>query len=167
MCFSTISTTGTPRPAPSRSYIGYAKTIPRCWQLLRTRSSPRSFVCRAKLLEHLELFDGIDYSHFYTKNMNFNKKAVDLARRAGRPLVGTSDSHFLWQMGATLSFIETKEKSLPAILDALRQGQVEVHTDPLPVADVLLRLRKYPSLKVRRLARRNGYRSGGEILALR
>jgi len=60
-----------------------------------------------------------------------------------------------------------KEKSLPAVLDALRQGQVEVHTDPLPMADVLLRLRKYPSLKVKRLARRNGYRSAGEILALR
>lgn len=35
--------------------------------------------------------------------------------------------------------LEAKEKSLPAVLDAIRQGQVEVHTDPLPMADVLLR----------------------------
>jgi predicted metal-dependent phosphoesterase TrpH len=128
---------------------------------------PSQFCLQGKLLEHLELFDGIEYSHFYTKNMNFNRKAVDLARRSGRVLVGTSDSHFLWQMGATHSFIEAKEKSLPAVLEALARGQVEVNTDPLPVADVLLRLRKYPSLKVRRLARRNGYRAAGEILALR
>ena len=128
---------------------------------------PSQFCLQGKLLEHLELFDGIEYSHFYTKNMNFNKKAVDLARRSGRLLVGTSDSHFLWQMGATHSYIEAREKSLPAVLDALRQGRVEVRTDPLPVADLLLRIRKYPSLKVRRLARRNGYRAAGEILALR
>ncbi|MFQ5790611.1 MAG: PHP-associated domain-containing protein [Acidobacteriota bacterium] len=128
---------------------------------------PSQFCLQGKLLSHLGLFDGIEYSHFYTKAMNFNKKAVDLARRAGRALVGTSDSHFLWQMGSTYSYIETKEKSLPAVLEALRAGRVEVQTDPLLVSDVLLRIRKYPSLKVKRLARRNGYRAGGEVLSLR
>ena len=37
---------------------------------------PSQFCLQGKLLEHLELFDGIEYSHFYTKNMNFNKKAA-------------------------------------------------------------------------------------------
>ncbi len=128
---------------------------------------PSQFCLQGKLLEHLELFDAIEYSHFYMKNMNFNKRAVRLARRSRRPLVGTSDSHFLWQMGATYSYVHAKDKSLPAVMEALERGQVEVQTDPLTAADVLLRFRKYPSLKVRRLAHRNGYQAEGKILSLR
>lgn len=128
---------------------------------------PSQFCLQSKLLDHLELFDGIEYSHFYLKNMNFNKRAVSLARRSGRTLVGTSDSHFLWQLGATHSYIEAKEKSLPAVLEALARGRVEVHTDPLRPSEVLRRVRKYPSLKVKRLAHRNGYQAAGRILSIR
>lgn len=128
---------------------------------------PSQFCLQGKLLDHLELFDGIEYSHFYMKKMNFNKKAVELARRSRRVLVGTSDSHFLWQIGATYSYVEVKERSLAAVLDALRRGRVEVYSDPLRMPEVLLRLRSYPSLKVKRLARRKGYRFPERILSLR
>jgi hypothetical protein len=126
---------------------------------------PSQFCLQRKLYDHLELFDGIEYSHFYTRKMNFNRRAVSLARRARRFLAGTSDSHFLWQMGGTFSFVEVRERSLPAVLDALRKGRVEISSDPLPARDVLLRLRKYPSLKVKRLAERQGYGRAG-ILSL-
>jgi hypothetical protein len=129
---------------------------------------PSQFCLQGKLYDHLELFDGIEYSHFYTRQMNFNKRAVGLARRARRFLVGTSDSHFLWQMGDTFSYLEARQKTLPAVLEALRRGRVEVSTDPLPARDVLRRIRKYPSLKVRRLAERQGYgRAGSSAFAER
>jgi predicted metal-dependent phosphoesterase TrpH len=128
---------------------------------------PSQFCLQRKLLYYLDLFDGIEYSHFYLKKMNFNKKAVELARQSGRALVGTSDSHFLWQLGTTFSYIDAKEKSVSAVVEALREGRSQVATDPLPMLDVLFQLRMYPSLKVRRLALRNGYRSGGEVLRLR
>lgn len=128
---------------------------------------PSQFCLQRKLLEHIDLFDGIEYSHFYMRKMNFNRRAEGLAYRAHRTLVGTSDAHFLWQMGVTYSYIEAKEKSRPAILEAIRQGRVEVATRPLPAVDILLRLRNYPSLKWRHLARRKGYRKNGEILRLR
>jgi predicted metal-dependent phosphoesterase TrpH len=118
---------------------------------------PSQFCLQRKLLDHIELFDGIEYSHFYMKKMNFNRKAANLALRLPRTLVGTSDAHFLWQMGVTYSYIEAKEKSVPAVLDAVREGRVDVATRPLPVVDILFRLRHYPSLKVRRLANRAGY----------
>jgi hypothetical protein len=127
---------------------------------------PSQFCLQGKLYDHLELFDGIEYSHFYTRKMNFNKRAVGLARWSRRFLVGTSDSHFLWQMGGTFTYLEAREKSLPAVLDALRAGRTVVSTDPLPALDLLRRIRKYPSLKVRRLAERQGYRKAG-ILGLR
>jgi len=128
---------------------------------------PSQFCLQRKLLEHIELFDGIEYSHFYMKKMNFNRRAEGLACRTDRTLVGTSDAHFLWQMGVTYSYIEAKEKSLSAVLEAIRQGKVEVATRPLPAVDILLRLRNYPSLKWRHLARRKGYRRNGEILRLK
>lgn len=128
---------------------------------------PSQFCLQRKLLEHLDLFDGIEYSHFYIKKMNFNRRAEGLAYRSGRTLVGTSDAHFLWQMGVTYSYIETREKTLPAVLDAIRRRRVEVATRPLPAIDILLRLRDFPSLKLRRLARLKGYRPNGEILRLR
>jgi hypothetical protein len=84
--------------------------------------------------------------------------------RLGRTLVGTSDAHFLWQMGVTYSYIDVKERSVTAVLDAIREGWVDVATRPLPMVDVLFRIRQYPSLKLRRLAQRNGYRR--EILRL-
>lgn len=128
---------------------------------------PSQFCLQGKLQEHLELFDGIEYSHFYMKNINFNRKAVTLARHSGRSLVGTSDSHFLWQLGTTYSYVEAEERSVSAVIEALRAGRTQVATDPLPALEVLFRLGMYPSLKVRRLARRNGYRRSGEILQLR
>jgi predicted metal-dependent phosphoesterase TrpH len=127
---------------------------------------PSQFCLQRRLYDHLELFHGIEYSHFYTRKMNFNKRAVSVARRTGRFLIGTSDSHFLWQMGGTFTRVEAKEKSLPAVLDALRRGRVEVESDPLPARDVLKRIRKYPSLKVKRLAVKQGYGKHG-ILSLR
>jgi predicted metal-dependent phosphoesterase TrpH len=126
---------------------------------------PSQFCLQKKLLEHIELFDAIEYSHFYMKKMNFNRKAKKIASRSHLPLVGTSDAHFLWHMGVTYSYIEAREKTVPAVLDALREGHVEVATHPLPVVDILFRIRYYPSLKVRRLANRLGYRR--DILHLR
>ncbi len=127
---------------------------------------PSQFCLQNKLFEHLELFDGIEYHHLYLRKMNFNRRAEGLASRSGRTLVGTSDSHFLWQMGTTYSYIDAKEKSLSAIIEAIRRGSVLVASRPLPMVDFILRIRSYPSLKFRRLAFRNGYRRGGEVLRL-
>jgi predicted metal-dependent phosphoesterase TrpH len=126
---------------------------------------PSQFCLQRRLLEHIELFDGIEYSHFYMKKMNFNRRASKLASSSHLPMVGTSDAHFLWHMGITYSYIEAKEKSVSAVVEAVREGRVEVATRPLPVVDILFRIRHYPSLKVRRLANRYGYRR--EILHLK
>lgn len=127
---------------------------------------PSQFCLHRKLLEHLDLFDGIEYHHFYMKKLNFNRRAEALAHRSGRSLIGTSDAHFLWQMGVTYSYIEAKDNTVPALVDAVRRGQVEVATRPLPAVDVLLRIRQYPSLKLRRMARRRRFRKIAEFLRL-
>jgi len=84
----------------------------------------------SKLEEHLDIFDAIEYSHCYLQKINFNKKAEDLAEEFSLPLIGTSDAHFLWQIGTTYSLIEA-EKDLDSVIAAIIEGKVEIVTDPL------------------------------------
>ncbi len=88
-------------------------------------------VClRQRLLEELDLFDAVEFSHFYTRGINFNRLAVRLAREIGLPLLGTSDSHLLPQLGTTYSLIEG-EPTVPSVLAAIRKGDVRVVSRPL------------------------------------
>ncbi|MBI2371311.1 MAG: PHP domain-containing protein [Deltaproteobacteria bacterium] len=86
---------------------------------------PRSHCLRTLLAPYLDVFDAIEYCHFYTGQINFNRPAVELARREGRPLVGTSDAHVLRQFGLTYTLVDA-EPTLEAVLRAIRGGQVEV-----------------------------------------
>jgi predicted metal-dependent phosphoesterase TrpH len=91
----------------------------------------------AKLSENLDLFDAIEFSHFYTRRLDFNRRAVAYARRMDMPLVGTSDCHRLWQLGTTYTLVEAAEKTVPAVVEAVRAGRVRVVTAPLRPLDRL------------------------------
>ena len=91
---------------------------------------PKSYCLHEKLEQHIQLFDAIEYSHLHFRLLNFNKKAVAIAEHYRLPLVGTSDAHHLSRFNTTYSLIEA-EKSIPAILHAVREGQVEVVTQSL------------------------------------
>ena len=84
-----------------------------------------------KLRENLDLFDAIEFSHFYTRTFDFNRKAVAYARKMDIPLVGTSDCHRIWQLGTTYTVIDAEAKTLPAVFAAIRAGRVRVVTAPL------------------------------------
>src|SRR5882672_234757 len=84
-----------------------------------------------KLRENLDLFDAIEFSHFYTRSLDFNRKAVEYARRMGIPLVGTSDCHRIWQLGTTYTLLDADEKTIPGVFAAIRAGRVRVVTAPL------------------------------------
>lgn len=86
----------------------------------------------SKLDHYIDLFDAIEYCHFYFKRINFNKKAVERAEEEGLPLIGTSDAHSRWQLGTTYSLIEA-EKDVESIIEAIRDKRVEVVTNPLPI----------------------------------
>jgi predicted metal-dependent phosphoesterase TrpH len=82
------------------------------------------------LLKHLNLFDALEYSHFYSPMINFNQKAVKVSQSFGLPLVGTSDAHLFSQIGSTYSLIYA-EKNLEAVFAAIRQNRVKVISRPL------------------------------------
>jgi hypothetical protein len=91
---------------------------------------PAPFCLRERLWQEIDLFDAIEFSHFYTPRVDFNRAAVKLASAVGLPLLGTSDSHLADQFGTTFSLIES-DLSVESVLSAIKQGRVSVVSRPL------------------------------------
>ena len=87
--------------------------------------------CLGGLMDrHASLFDAVEFNHFYTPTINFNRAAVRWARAHRTPLVGNSDVHDLAQLGKTYSLVDATPTPA-AICAAIREGRVEVRSRPL------------------------------------
>jgi hypothetical protein len=91
---------------------------------------PAPYCLREKLWQEVELFDAIEFSHFYTPRVDFNRAAVKLARALGLPLIGTSDSHVDEQFGTTFSLIDASP-TVESVVAAIKAGHVSVVSRPL------------------------------------
>ncbi|PYN37143.1 MAG: hypothetical protein DME01_05490 [Candidatus Rokuibacteriota bacterium] len=94
---------------------------------------PASYCLREKLWQEIELFDAIEFSHFYTPHVDFNRAAVKLAHAVGLPLIGTSDSHIDAQFGTTFSLIDAAP-TVDAVVSGIKAGHVSVVSRPLSLA---------------------------------
>lgn len=83
-----------------------------------------------ELIENIDLFDAIEYSHFYLPFFNLNKKAAEVAKRYKKTLIGNSDAHKLYQINWTYSMLDC-DKNKDSVLEAIRKGHVKVKTKPL------------------------------------
>jgi len=92
---------------------------------------PRFDCLHSKLIKNIDIFDGIEYSHFYIKPVNFNRKAARTAKKYNLPLIGTSDAHKFSQMNHTYSLIDSK-KNAKSVIESIRNGKVQLKTQPLP-----------------------------------
>ncbi|MBW2993032.1 PHP domain-containing protein [Candidatus Woesearchaeota archaeon] len=94
---------------------------------------PRRSCLHSKLIKNIKNFDAIEYCHYYHKFFNlFNNKALKIARKYKKPIIGTSDAHFLYQMDYTYSLIDAEPK-IDSVLEAIRKNKVLVRTQPLPL----------------------------------
>ncbi len=80
--------------------------------------------------KHIDLFDAIEHSWFYSRWINPNKKAIDLAQRYEKPLVATSDTHFLNYLNDHFTLIKAPDRSEVSILKAIKKGAVSMQTRP-------------------------------------
>ena len=88
---------------------------------------------RSYLKKYITVFDAIEYSHFYTKQINFfNDKAKKVALEHHLPMVGNSDTHDLnLQFGTTHSYVDAENKTADAIIHAIKNGKVDYASTPL------------------------------------
>lgn len=98
---------------------------------------PTKTALKDDFMKNIDIFDAVEYCLFYSKLINLNKEAVKQAKAACLPLVGNSDAHLLNQLGITYSVIRAREKSITAVIEAIRSHQVEVVTTPLSLFQML------------------------------
>ncbi|MBD3290417.1 hypothetical protein GF337_16555 [candidate division KSB1 bacterium] len=82
------------------------------------------------LKKNIDMYDAIEYCHYYYKLFNPNRKALRVARKHKKPVVGNSDAHYRDQFGTTYSYVYAEEKSIPAIIRAIKAGKVEYVSHP-------------------------------------
>jgi len=78
-----------------------------------------------KLEDNIDLFDAIEYCHYYYRCINPNSKALKIAEKYNLPLVGNSDMHHPMQFGTTYSYVHSEERSIAGIVDAIKSGRVQ------------------------------------------
>jgi len=90
------------------------------------------FSClRSALDAHVDLFDAVEWSYFWTRGINFNARAARWAEKHGKTIVGNSDLHDLRQLGRTYSLVDAPSDA-DAVCEAIRAGRVTLHTEPVP-----------------------------------
>jgi len=93
---------------------------------------PRNNCLGKELIENIDLFDGIEYCHLYKPFINwFNNKAVKVAKKYNKSIIGTSDAHSLIQIGHTFTYLDCN-KDINSVMDAIRNNKLNLHTKPLP-----------------------------------
>lgn len=82
------------------------------------------------LEEHINLFDAIEQSWYYSKKIDWNKRASETAKRYHKPFIATSDTHTLRFIDRSYAVIDAKKKLATHVLDAIRNNQFENHSKP-------------------------------------
>jgi len=83
------------------------------------------FISLGKNLEkYINLFDAVEYCHFYTKWMNRpNKRAARVAHNHNKPLIGNSDAHNLWRINTTYTLIDSK-KDINSVIHSIKKNRI-------------------------------------------
>jgi len=90
------------------------------------------------IIKYPDLFDAWEFSFFYTRWFNPNKRTLRLAKKHHKQLVGNSDVHFLKDLGKTYTLIDSiPEKK--AIFQAIAEGKSTIITTPLTMAECFRR----------------------------
>ncbi|MBW1946485.1 MAG: PHP domain-containing protein [Deltaproteobacteria bacterium] len=91
---------------------------------------------RGMLRRHVNLFDAVEYCHFYSERLDFNRPAIKFAKEHDLPMVGSSDAHQRCQFHTTYSLIEA-EPEPESVIRAVKSGKVRIVTRPLPLSLLL------------------------------
>lgn len=102
----------------------YRALHPECFILAPHPFFYGNFSLKRYLHEHIALMDAIEHSWFYSSLCNRNKKAAHVARAHHLPFIATSDAHMFRFMDTDYAIIDAKEKTIPALFQAIRVHKI-------------------------------------------
>ncbi len=91
-----------------------------------------------KLIEKIECFDAIELCHFWSRFLNPNRRAMEVAARFQKPLIATSDAHQLHAFGSHYTSIPHPwELTIETVFTALRHGPLRLTSPPCSFPDLV------------------------------
>jgi len=90
------------------------------------------------LKKYINLFDAVEYSWFYTKKINLNKKTGVIAQEYNKPMISTSDLHRLEWLNEDYALIETSALDIATVLRAIKKKQFVNVTKPKRLIELIL-----------------------------
>jgi hypothetical protein len=103
------------------------------------------------LIKNIDCFDAIEFSSFYHRFFNPNKKALKIAKYFKKPLVGSSDTHYAFQFGITYSLIEIDNFTLKNIIKSIKENKISINTKSLTTKEFFRLLRSDLVLRMLKL----------------
>jgi predicted metal-dependent phosphoesterase TrpH len=74
---------------------------------------------------YIDIFDAVEYAQIHLRWFDlFNRRAVAIARKHGKPVIANSDAHNLWMFGRHYTLVDA-EPTQASIFRAIRQGKVQ------------------------------------------
>jgi len=94
------------------------------------------------IYEHADLFDAIEYCHFYLPFINqANKRAMRATKILDKALVATSDAHQLPHFGQNCTWIQVpKNPTAEDVIEAIRTKKTEIQSRPIRFDRFVLRV---------------------------
>jgi hypothetical protein len=91
----------------------------------------------ARLLTEIDCFDAIELCHFHKGLLNPNRRAAQVAKRFGKPLVATSDAHRLHAFGRHFtSMPRPAELTCENVFAGMRAGPLRLTSPPCTMEDL-------------------------------
>lgn len=110
----------------------YRKKHPECLVIAAHPYYLGPISLQKNLEKHIDLFDAIEYSWYHSKRLNGpNKKAVKVAEKHGKPMLGTADNHILKYVNHTYSLVRA-EKNIESVFKAIKANDIEIVSHDLP-----------------------------------
>ena len=112
-----------------------------------------------RLVEKIDCFDAIELCHFWTRFLNPNRRAIEVAAQFQKPLIATSDAHRLHAFGSNYTSIpQPAALTIENVLAALRDGPRRVTNPPCGFRDLISTIYwTFVAHPLRRRSRRHGH----------
>ena len=91
-----------------------------------------------KLDENINLFDALELTIYCNKYFNFNKKALNTARKYNKPIIANSDTHFLKHLEKGYFFIDVEKKKIDLIFKAIKNKKYINTIKPMSFFDMFI-----------------------------
>ena len=114
-----------------------------------------NFSLQENLEKHIDLFDAIEHSWFYSIYFDRNVRAEIVAKQYVKPFISTSDTHFISGLDSDYALVDTDDTTASGVFKAIREKKFRNVTEPRNVARLAIQFGGFIAMRtMRKLAAR-------------